>query len=149
MIYSYKAFDELIQILQDASDWCEALRYSPSEEMLAAGSHDFNIYIYQVSQNDDDNDEEKYMLLNIVKDRHTAPITALDWSCDSTLIRAIDSHYFKNFYNIEKGRQVHDGQQSLTDPSIWWTHSCKLGWDVNGVYAQGAQGTDIHSVSVN
>lgn len=86
MIYSYKAFDDLITILQDPSDWCEVIKYSPNEELLAVGSHDCNVYVYMAGQNE----EDPYTLNNIVKDRHTAPITALDWSCDSIFIRAID-----------------------------------------------------------
>jgi len=38
---------------------------------------------------------------------------------------------------------------TLTDPSIWATSTCKLGWDVNGVYPSGADGTDINSVDAD
>lgn len=31
---------------------------------------------------------------------------------------------------------------------MWDTITCKLGWEVNGVYAQGVDGTDINSVDV-
>ena len=37
----------------------------------------------------------------------------------------------------------------LTDTRLWWTHTCKIGWDVNGIYPPGAQGSDIQAVHVN
>lgn len=95
------------------------------------------------------NGEEPYMLHYVVRDKHLAPITAIDWSRDSVYLRAIDEGYMKNYYNITKGRQVHDGHKTLSDNSIWWTINCKLGWDVNGVFPQGALGTDVHAVDVN
>ena len=39
-----------------------------------------------------------------------------------------------------------DGSSSLVDPAIWATSTCKLGWEVMGVYPQGADGTDINAV---
>lgn len=100
MVYSYKRFEDVVAILRDPTDYCEVIRYSPSEEMLALGCHDFSILVYEASQEEDG----FYVLHFLVNDRHTAPITGLDWSCDSIHIRVIDQHYYKSFYNVEKGR---------------------------------------------
>ena len=43
--------DKLLTIkkcLFDAKEWSEVMRYNPSETLLAVGSHDNNIYIYDV-----------------------------------------------------------------------------------------------------
>ena len=32
---------------------------------------------------------------------------------------------------------------------MWETSTCKLGWEVNGVFPQGADGTDINNVDCN
>jgi len=42
-----------------------------------------------------------------------------------------------------------DGATLLVDPMIWQSGSCKLGWDVMGVFPPGADGTDINNVCVN
>ena len=39
--------------------------------------------------------------------------------------------------------------KSLIDASIWQTSTCKLGWEVLGVFPKGADGTDINSVDSN
>ena len=44
---------------------------------------------------------------------------------------------------------VKDGAATLTDPAIWETATCKLGWDVQGVYPPGADGTDVNHVDAN
>ncbi len=31
---------------------------------------------------------------------------------------------------------------------MWDTITCKLGWEVNGVFPQGADGTDVNAVDV-
>jgi WD40 repeat protein len=49
MIYDYKDFQVLIQTLLEPQEWCEVLKYSPSETHLAVGSHDNSIYVYEVS----------------------------------------------------------------------------------------------------
>ena len=42
-----------------------------------------------------------------------------------------------------------DGMTTLTDPAIWATSTCKLGWEVAGVFPQGADGTDINAVDAD
>ena len=37
----------------------------------------------------------------------------------------------------------------MVDIGIWQTSTCKLGWDTNGVYPSGADGTDVNYVDVN
>ena len=37
----------------------------------------------------------------------------------------------------------------MVDASIWQTATCKLGWEVSGVFPKGADGTDINSVDSN
>ena len=37
----------------------------------------------------------------------------------------------------------------MTDPALWATSTCKLGWEVAGVFPQGADGTDINAVDAS
>lgn len=42
-----------------------------------------------------------------------------------------------------------DGAHTLTDASLWHSSTCKLGWDVQGVFWKGSDGTDVNSVDIN
>lgn len=70
----------------------------------------------------------------------------MDWSKDSKYLRAIDQAYAKLFYDISECTQVTEGQSTLTSLNMWATATCKLGWEVHGVFPQGADGTDVNAV---
>ena len=55
----------------------------------------------------------------------------------------------KLFYDVTENVHIKDGSTSLSDPSIWETSTCKLGWEVMGVFPAGADGTDVNSVDAN
>ena len=80
---------------------------------------------------------------------HSSAILAIDWTLDSKIIRAVDQAYAKLFHNVEDQTQVNDGMTTLTDPALWKTSTCKLGWEVMGVFPQGADGTDINAVDAS
>lgn len=73
----------------------------------------------------------------------------MDWTKDSKHIRAIDQSYAKLFYNVADKEQVPEGMTTLTDPALWETSTCKLGWEVMGVFPPGTDGTDINAVDAN
>jgi len=56
------------------------LKYSPKEDKLAVGSHDNNIYIYEVNGN-------TYKKIATCK-AHQSFITNLDWSTDGKYIQS-------------------------------------------------------------
>lgn len=86
----------------EPQEWCEVLKYSPNGVYLAAGSHDNSIYIYQAdsSQNLPPGHEYPYQLFQVIKDRHSSAILALDWTIDSIFLRTIDQSYVKNYFDI-------------------------------------------------
>jgi len=49
-------------------------------------------------------------------------------------VRAIDQAYGKQYYDIAEGAVVKEGSETLTDPALWETITCKLGWDTNGCF---------------
>ena len=73
----------------------------------------------------------------------------MDWTKDSKYLRAIDQAYCKQFYNIPDKQLEEDGAEILTHPTLWETATCKLGWDMMGVFPLGADGTDVNSVDCN
>ena len=142
-IFDYNNFDKKHATLLAPREWVEVLKYSPDNQYLAAGSHDDCVYIWKISY------DGKYSLHYHVQYVHSSAITAIDWTRDSRFLRAIDQAYQKQYYDVVEQALVKDGATTLTDPAIWETHTCKLGWDVQGVFPPGADGTDVNNVDVN
>jgi len=142
-IFEEGNFGNCISKMKHPQEWVEALEYSPDSRFLAVGSHDDTIYIYIISA------EGKYSLHYKIEYMHSSAVTALDWSKDSKYLRAIDQAYSKMYYDITECVHIKDGSSVLTDPAIWATSTCKLGWYVQGVFAPGADGSDVNAVDCN
>ena len=72
--------DDIVKVLsgpKDPKEWIEAMEYNKTGEILAVGSHDNGIYLYNT-----DADGSKYKLTKMMR-KHSSYITALDWSLDS------------------------------------------------------------------
>jgi len=138
-IIDYNDWTKRITTLEKPREWCEALSYSPDQQYLAVGSHDDSLYIYKIT-------DGEYSLHWAVTFVHSSAILGLDWSRDSRYLRAVDQAYAKLFYDVTESQQVMEGMSTLTDTAMWQSVTSKLGWDVNGVYPQGADGTDVNGV---
>lgn len=141
-ILDYNDFSKKITTLYKPREWCEVMVYSPNEEYLAIGSHDDSIYVYKI------NEKGEYTLDWSITYVHSSAVTAMDWSKDSKYLRAIDQAYAKLFYDVTAKEQVTEGQNTLTDINMWANATCKLGWEVMGVFPQGADGTDVNAVDI-
>lgn len=82
-------------------------------------------------------------------DETSSAVTALDWSRDGRYIRCVDQAYVKLYYDMSTGKHDPHGLDNLSDPMLWATNTCKLGWSTQGVYMPGMDGTDINSVDTN
>ena len=142
-IFEEGNFNNCLAKLKHPQEWVEAIEYSPDSKFLAVGAHDDTIYIYSISS------EGKYSLHYKIEYMHSSAITALDWSMDSKYLRAIDQAYMKMYYDITECVHIKDGSSVLTDPAIWSTSTCKLGWYVNGVFMSGQDGSDVNAVDCN
>lgn len=142
-IYDYNDFSVRIATLLHPREWCEVMKYSPDGKFLAVGAHDDTVYIYSVSQKGD------YALHTKFEYIHSSAITAMDWTLDSVYMRVIDQAYGKQFYDIIKSEPVDDDVGNLTDTTLWSSLTCKLGWEVAGVFPIGTDGTDVNSVDIN
>lgn len=142
-IFDYKDFSKVITQLLEPNEWCEVMKYSPDNKFLAVGAHDDSIYVYAV------NFDGQYAIHYSIKFVHSSAILGMDWSKDSKYLRAVDQAYAKQFYDIVECEQFKEGQQVLTSPNIWETSTCKLGWEVAGIFPLGADGTDVNAVDCN
>mmetsp|Transcript_14846 Transcript_14846/g.16552 ORF Transcript_14846/g.16552 Transcript_14846/m.16552 type:complete len:723 (+) Transcript_14846:49-2217(+) len=122
--------------MTDSDEWIEVLAYSPCGTMLAAGSHDNNIYIYDV--------EDDYSLKATCQ-AHNSYVTSVDWSEDSTSIRSVCGAYELLFFDSESGQQDPSGASANTD-TIWATNSAKFGWLVDGIFPGNTDGTHVNHV---
>ena len=132
-------FKTIIKEIQDAEEWCEVAEYSPNGTYLAVGSHDTNIYIYNVA--------EDYNLVGKCK-RHNATVTCIDWSLDETYIRSVCNAYELIFSLIPSCEQDPSGASNTTG-TAWASHHCKFGWCVDGIFPKGTDGTHINGVDIN
>lgn len=138
-IRDFKDFDTKIQTLKNAEEWCEMIKYSPCEKYLATGSHDNQVYVYEIV------DGKYHLYKNFNK--HSSYVQAFDWSLDSTYIRSADGAYDKLYFNITTKQQDSAGLHNTKDME-WASHSVKLGWDVHGVHPHGEDGTHVNHISV-
>jgi len=141
-IIDYDDFNKRITTLYKAREWCECISYSPDGNYIALGSHDDSIYVYKITNGE-------YHLHWSITFVHSSAIVGMDWTRDSRYLRAVDQAYAKIFYDVEHSQQVGDGATTLVDASLWATSTCKLGWEVMGVFPQGADGSDINCVDAN
>jgi len=128
--------DTRIKSLKDAEEWCEVIRYSPCGNYLATGSHDNGVYVYDVK-----NDYSLYYKCA----KHNSFVVSLDWSADSSYLRSVCGAYEKLYYNIAKKEFDSHGVVNTKDLE-WATYTCKIGWDVEGIYPSGEYGSHINGV---
>lgn len=128
-----------LHVLYESNEWSEVMEYSPDQDKLAVGSHDNNIYVYNVTQHG-------YALYTTLK-AHTSYISALDWSEDGSYIRSNCGAYELLFFNLDTKSQDPSGA-SNTRNTEWATQNCKLAWNVQGIYPFGTDGSHINGVAM-
>jgi len=76
---------------KDSKEWIEVVRYSPDGSKLAVGSHDNNIYIYDVNNG--------YSLSAVCK-AHRSFVTQVDFTEDGQFLRSVCGAYELLFHSI-------------------------------------------------
>lgn len=122
----------------DSTEWIECAEFSPDGSMLAVGSHDTNIYVYNTSD---------WSLVGACT-KHNAALTCIDWSMDNSTIRSVCNGYELLFFSLPDCAQMPNGA-SATTSTLWASHHCKFGWCVDGIFPKGADGTHINGVDIN
>ena len=135
--------------LTDPKRLIQTLRYSENGSWLAVGSHDTNIYLYQISDGLS-YDSCKVLsghLKNITHldfgylpskhdDNATAPELFLQSNCDGGELR---------FWNVVTASSVESA--SMVRDVEWHTFSCTLGWPVQGIRPSEFDGSLINAVA--
>ena len=132
----------------------DEVKYSPDGALLAAGSHDNFIDIYDVTGSavPGRSNGVLYHRLHRLKG-HSSYITHLDWSAydpkqpDRRVLQSTCGAYELLYYDANTGKQV---RHSLRDER-WDTQTCTLGFSVMGIWPKSkpgekaADGTDINA----
>jgi WD40 repeat protein len=125
------------KLLKDSSEWIEVMAFSPDGTMLAVGSHDNSIYVYNVGTWDKKGECTG----------HSSYIMALDWCTHSKYIRSNCGAYELLFFTIDENGVTRDPDgRSNTVPVQWATTTCKMLWQTQGIYPRGTDGTHVNSV---
>jgi len=119
-------------------EWIEVVLYSPNEKLLAIGSHDNNIYVFETPT---------YSKSHIYK-KSSSYITCIDFDLDSKYIRSVDGSYELLFFDMKKKNQDPHGP-SNTQKTMWADQTCKLGWNVQGIYPKGCDGSHINTCAMS
>ena len=125
-----------VATLTDAKEWNEVMAFSPDQSMLAVGSHDNNIYIYNTSD---------WSLKGTCKG-HSSYIMAIDFCTHNNYLRSNCGAYELLFFTMNDCQQDPSGRSNTT-PVVWATSTVKFGWNVEGIYPKGADGTHINGVA--
>ncbi|XP_077438464.1 EMAP like 4 isoform X2 [Vanacampus margaritifer] len=130
---------DLVAIHTDGNEQLSVMRFSVDGALLAVGSHDNFIYVYNVAERG-----RKYSRYGKCSG-HSSYITHLDWSPDNKFIMSNSGDYEILYWNVPNGCKYIRNRSECKDID-WATYTCVLGYHVFGVWPEGSDGTDINAV---
>ncbi len=80
-------------MFKNSTKWIQDIKYSPNDQFLVTGSHDWSIFVY---------DTNGYKILSKIT-KHSSYITHIDWSLDSNFIHSNCGAYELLFFNAKTG----------------------------------------------
>ena len=135
---SIHLIDRVEAILHEPTRWIEFMSYSPSGELLAVGSHDSNVYVYNT----------KDYILKCKLTGHSSFITSFDWSVDSNFLRTNSGANELLYFNIREGK-AEKIEGALIKIIEWNSCNNKFAWETNGLYSIGVSESSINSVCLS
>ncbi|OQR95137.1 microtubule-associated protein [Achlya hypogyna] len=116
------------------------VKFSAAGTTAAFGSHDHKIYIYGIQGSGGG----ATVSLKQVFAKHMSYISHFDFSRDGKYLQSNCGAYELLFSDVDSGKQMRSAK-ALKDV-VWDTWTCTLGWPVQGIWPECADGTDINSV---
>ena len=141
---------KISHVIHDCDEDIDDLKYSPDGSLLAVGSHDQYVDVYNVAGtwNTRTAKMDEYTVKFRLKG-HTSYITHLDWSKDGKIIQSNCGAYEILYWDVRSGRQIRNTLDSLEADTDWDTWTCVLGFPVMGIWNAGSDGTDVNSCDVD
>jgi WD40 repeat protein len=121
------------------------LRFSPDGNLLAAAHMDSNMYIFSVSPAPEGVLLERWPPLP-----HVAAPTNVQFSGDGTMVKSLTRDYEVCHWRLDADKQRAKFEPSIPLPEDleWGDDPLIAGWDVEGLYQQGWDGTDLNDATV-
>lgn len=126
-----------------AKEWISDVKFSPCGKQVAFGSHDNAIYLYSLQTT-----TAAGASFEVKKRKpfakHNSYITHFDFSDDGKFLQSNCGAYEYLFCDTATSEQVRSA--SSVKNVAWATWTCVLGWPVQGIWPECADGTDINAV---
>ena len=110
---------------QDSRDWIQDIKFSADGRLLALGSQDTKIYLYDVQ-----NDSTRSFHLRVKCERHNSYITHLDFDQEGAYLQSNCGANELLFYKTADGEQV--AHPSDLKDTQWASQTTTLGWPIQG-----------------
>lgn len=127
---------------QDSRDWISEVRFSPDGSMLAVGSQDTKVYLYDCIR-----DAAKSFPLKCRCERHNSGVKHLDFDRKGDHIRSNCGAHELLYYKTSDGEQVMH-PSDLKDTK-WATRVCPLTWDVQAIHPDAMDGAEVTTAHVS
>jgi microtubule-associated protein-like 6 len=129
---------QLVHEGRDSLKYLTDMKYSPNGEILAIGSSDNRIYLYNMFANN---------TLIATLGQHRSFITALDFSMDSGWLQSNCGGYDLNFYEADTGMYIPNATR-MRDIQ-WASQTCTMGWSVQGLWTPFRDGSECTAADCN
>ena len=123
-------------VRRDRKKEISEIKFDPSTKIMAVGSQDAMIYLYNV--------DKKFKPLRKLKGHHSR-ILHIDFTESGDCLKSVCTSYEILFFDTSTGKQNTSGASSYKDEN-WATYTARLGWHVQGIWPACADGSDINSV---
>lgn len=120
------------------------LRFSADSKLLAAAHMDSNLYIYSITDGDEP-EFEQWPPLN-----HVAAPTNVQFTADGKLVKTLTRDYEIAHWRLDADKKKGSFEASQPDPdkTEWADDPLIAGWDTQGLYQPGWDGTDLNDATV-
>lgn len=123
----------------EAVDYC---RFSADNKFLAVAHMNSSSYIFDISQRTLDLWPQRL--------REVAAPSHLRWSEDNTMLAAFTRDYEISYWKLDTGSRKCKRVTNIPDPDVvmWTGDPLIAGWDVQGLYQDEWDGTDLNDAAV-
>mmetsp|Transcript_9925 Transcript_9925/g.14948 ORF Transcript_9925/g.14948 Transcript_9925/m.14948 type:complete len:2471 (-) Transcript_9925:176-7588(-) len=158
-VFSFSSANKLEMLASGcpSTAWISDIKFSPDGRTLALGSHDKRLYAYDAPDPFAPPAEWADMFSKpaFVFNKHSSAITHFDFSLDGKFFQSNCQAYellFGFASGKSRGKQKTSASELKNYNAIdngdeqWATWTCSLGWPVQGIWQEGADGSDINAV---
>jgi len=153
-------FEKLLTMrLPDINSAIDVIRFSPDGMMLAMGSHNNYIDVFQLPDADPETEDLKNTATWALKDYtvkrlsrckgHSSYIVGLDWNTGSDILQTNCAGREILYWYASTGKQIRSTFDDIEADTKWASWTCPLGFPVMGIWPDGSSGNDINAVTMS